>query len=178
MLYPAPLRDVLIELAYTKLFRAKWSQDIQDEWTRNLSKKNASIEPEKLARTCELMNRAVPDCLVEGYEPLIDCIDLPDQGDRHVLAAAIRAGADAIVTANLKHFPKEKVELFDIEVLHPDDFISYQFDLSQAKVITAIKTVRERLKKPSFTGEQYLEMLERQSLPKTVDDLRPFVRVI
>jgi predicted nucleic acid-binding protein len=48
------------------------------------------------------MNAAVRDCLVTGYEPLIGAVELPDPDDRHVLAAAIRARAQVIVTETSK----------------------------------------------------------------------------
>ena len=80
------------------------------------------LDPERLQRTCEKMNSAVLNSLVEGYESLVDGLELPDPDDRHVLAAAIHCGADAIVTFNLRDFPSEVMERFNLEVLHPDDF--------------------------------------------------------
>ena len=76
------------------------------------------------------MIEAVPDCLVTGYESLIDGLELPDEGDRHVLAAAIRSQAQAIVTFNLKDFPASILDSHDIEALHPDDFLLGLMDLS------------------------------------------------
>lgn len=161
-----------------QLFRAKWTNQIHDEWTRNLLAKRTDLKPEQLARTRELMNSAVMDCLVSGYEELVPSLNLPDEDDRHVLAAAIHAGADAIVTFNLKDFPKAEVGKYDIEVLHPDEFIHHQFGLSNPAVIIAAQTCRARLKNPPVDAAAYLETLARQSLPKTVGELLPFGAVI
>lgn len=104
VLYPAPLRDLLMHVAVTDLYRAKWTDAIHDEWTRNVLENRPDLKPEQLQRTRELMNAHVRDCLVTGYETLIEAVTLPDPDDRHVLAAAIRAGADLIVTFNLGIF--------------------------------------------------------------------------
>ena len=93
VMYPAPLRSYLLYLAQTGLYRAKWTEQIHDEWTRNLLKKQPDIYEEKLQRTRELMNRHVPYCVVEGYEPFIAGIELPDQDDLHVVADAIKGQA-------------------------------------------------------------------------------------
>ncbi len=82
------------------------------------------------------MNDAVRDCLVTGYEDLIASLSLPDPDDRHVLAAAIRADADVIVTYNLKDFPAETLAPFDIEAQHPDDFLVSLLDQAPGVVCT------------------------------------------
>lgn len=122
VLYPAPLRDLLMQLALTGAYRARWSEQIHDEWTRNVLKNRPDLTSAQLDRTVELMNRAVPDCLVKDYEPLVKGLDLPDEDDRHVLAAAIKCGASVIVTYNLRDFPAEILKCFEIEALHPDVF--------------------------------------------------------
>jgi hypothetical protein len=124
------------------------------------------------------MNAHVLDCLVTGYESLIPTFTLPDPGDRHVLAAAIRCGADVIVTANLKHFPDEALKAFGMEAQHPDDFLTYQLDLAPNVVCAAAKRHRESLKKPPKTVEEYLEALARQGLAQTVSVLRKFADLI
>lgn len=58
-LYPAPLRDFLMELAAGGLFRAKWTDQIHDEWIRNVLKNREDLTPEQLLRTKQLMNQAV-----------------------------------------------------------------------------------------------------------------------
>jgi PIN domain len=105
VLYPAPLRDVLLELATTDVYRAKWSSAINEEWINALMRNEPHRDRAALERTRALMDRATRDCLLEGYEALIPSLLLPDPNDRHVLAAAITGRCDVIFTANLKDFP-------------------------------------------------------------------------
>lgn len=119
VLYPAPLRDLLVRLAMTGLFRAKWTDEILDEVFRNVLKNRPELEVARLDRTRDLMNRAVRDVRVENYETLIDALTLPDPDDRHVLAAAIRSDAQVIVTWNLKDFPPSALSPYGIEAQDP-----------------------------------------------------------
>lgn len=167
-----------MELGTVQLYRAKWTEQIHDEWITNLLAKRPDLSVEKLQRTRDLMDEAVMDCLVTGYEDIIPSLDLPDPDDRHVLAAAIRAGADAIVTFNLRDFPQSVLDQYDIEVLHPDEFIHYQFGLRNSAVITTAQRCRARLKAPPISAAEYLDVLARQSLPKTVAALSEFASVI
>lgn len=177
VLYPAPMRDFLISLSITGVYAAKWTDQIHDEWMRNLIRNRPELE-EKLIRTRELMNTAVPDSLVSGYKPLIAGLNLPDPDDRHVLAAAICCGAQIIVTNNLKDFPEEQLSPFGIEAMTPDDFIECQFGLRQSHVLRAAKAVRGRLAKPPMTPEEYLGMLAAQGLVVTAELLKEYVDVI
>ncbi|MCD2157974.1 PIN domain-containing protein [Rhodococcus cerastii] len=118
VLYPNVLRDVLIRFAQTGLVHARWTDRILDETFRNLGQDRPDIPSVKPDKLRELMNAAVPDCLVTGYEKLISALALPDVDDRHVLAAAIRAGAQVIVTANLRDFPDSELEQFGVEAKH------------------------------------------------------------
>lgn len=102
VLYGNTLRDLLIRVAQTGLVQAKWTHKILDEMLGHLATNRPDIPAEKLLRLRHLMNRAVRDCLVDGYEPLMEGLKLPDAGDHHVLAAAIKAGAQVIVTSNLR----------------------------------------------------------------------------
>jgi len=167
-----------MELASASLFRAKWSEDIHQEWTEALLANRSDLTADQLRRTCDLMNAAVPDSLVEGHHCLIDSLVLPDPDDRHVLAAAIHAGADAIVTFNLRDFPQAVMNEFNLEVLHPDDFIQFQYDFNNAAVIIAAQRCRERLKNPPRTVVEYLDTLAQQRLPKTVALLTPYSSII
>lgn len=174
VLYPKTLRDLLMHLATADLFKAKWSRQIHDEWIRNLHKRKPDISIESLERVRDLMDSYVLDGLVTGFEHLIDCLDLPDKDDRHVLAAAIVGRADAIITFNLKDFPASALEPYGIEAIHPDKFICAQFDLKPAIVCGCVKRQREMLKKPPRTVEEHLARLESVQLPQTVALLRDF----
>jgi predicted nucleic acid-binding protein len=105
VLYPAPLRDLLLQLAITDLFRAKWTADIHREWIEALLRQEPHRDRTKLERTRALMDSHIRDCLVSGYESQIPTLELPDPDDRHVLAAAIVGRCDVIVTQNLRDFP-------------------------------------------------------------------------
>lgn len=176
VLYPAHLRDLLLSMALTDLFRVRWTERIHDEWIRNLVA--AGHDAAKLARTRRLMNEAVPDCLIEGYESLIESLKLPDPDDRHVLAAAITGGVDVIVTANVKDFPEDVLEPHGIQAQHPDDFVMYQFDLNPGRYCPVIKAMRARLKNPPFTVDQFLECFEKLRMPQTVQRLRYYADVL
>lgn len=97
VLYPNVLRDLLLSLASAGLYHARWTDRINEEWTRNLVADRPDIGP-RIPELLKLVNQSVPDCLVENYDILIDQLELPDSDDRHVLAAAIAGHADAIVT--------------------------------------------------------------------------------
>jgi len=177
VLYPAPLRDFLLRLSTTGLFSAKWTNQIHDEWIKNVLKNRPELE-EKLPRTRELMDRAVSDSLVTGYEPLIESLELPDPDDRHVLAAAIRSNAQAIITFNLKDFPEAALNQYGIEAIHPDAFIENQLDLHQGAVIAVAKQHRQALLNPPKSVSEYIETLAAQGLAISADRFREFMELI
>ncbi len=118
------------------------------------------------------MNTHVGDAVVTGYEPLIESLELPDPGDRHVLAAAIHCKAGAIVTSNLKDFPSHALNPYNIEALHPDEFIHLQIEIAPSTCLAAFKKQRKALLNPVMEVEEFLACLQRQQLPRTVSFLR------
>jgi predicted nucleic acid-binding protein len=173
VLYPNTLRDLLIRVAQAGLVQAKWTDQILDEVFGNLATNRPDLDPQGLARTRELMNRAVRDCLVTGYEPLVDALYLPDPDDRHVLAAAIKARAQVIVTHNLKDFPSTVLEEWDMEAKSADDFILDQIDLSHDSVYGAVQRIADSRRNPPARVSDVLAMLERDGLVESVAALRP-----
>lgn len=167
-----------MHLALTGAYRARWSRQIHDEWTRNVRKNRPDLTQAQLDRTVQSMNRAVPDCLVYDYEPLIHGLNLPDEDDRHVLAAAIKSGASVIVTYNLKDFPAEILKRFEIEALHPDVFLSDIWGLDQAAVFEAVQKQRAYLKNPEYTPRELLDTLLKQRLPEIVKYLSSYELLI
>lgn len=114
VLYPARLRDLLMHLGIAGLYQPKWTAEIHREWCRNLWMNRPDITQAALTRTVELMERALPDARVVGFETLIEGLTLPDENDRHVLAVALRAKAEVIVTLNQKDFPASALQKFNI----------------------------------------------------------------
>lgn len=172
VLYPSTLRDLLIRIAQAGLVQAKWTDQILDEVFVALARNRPDLHKDRLDRTRGLMLAAVRDCLVKGYEPLIPSLELPDAGDRHVLAAAIRARAQLLVTANLRHFPTETLLAWNIVPRSPDDFLCDQIDLDRQIVYGAVLRIADSRNKPSQTVDDVLNSLERAGCPRAVAELR------
>lgn len=174
VLYPAPLRDLLMHLSLTGLFRARWTDRIHDEWIDAVLRNRADLTREQLDWTRAQMNEAVPDCLVSGYEGLEASLELPDPDDRHVLAAAIKCGAGAIVTYNLRDFPAPVLEPLGISAQHPDQFIEHAFDLDPVAACSAVRSLRGMLRHPPRSAEALLDTYQNLGLASTVAALRPY----
>jgi predicted nucleic acid-binding protein len=172
VLYPAPLRDLLLSLASGELFGARWTSLIQAEWVRNLAIKRPDLTLDVLNRTVAMMNSAIDDCLIDDFAWLIDSLALPDPDDRHVLAAAIVGHADAIVTFNLKDFPEQAIRAHGIDILHPDDFLIAQYDLDPIRVLGIVKLLRSRLRKPPISADELIATYEQQGLAQFCEKLR------
>ena len=174
VLYSQPLRNLLMRLALTELYRARWTRAIHDEWVRNLIANRPDLDRAKIYRVRELMDAHVRDALVENFEHLIPAIDLPDPTDAHVVAAAVHCGAELIVTFNLRDFPAAALSTFNVTAQHPDDFIADLFDLNQAKVLEAMAEHRKSLRNPPKSVDEYLDTLARLGLTQTVSAVRPY----
>jgi predicted nucleic acid-binding protein len=178
VLYPAPIRDFLMHLALSGLFRARWTNQIHEEWISSLLEKRKDLTREKLVRTRDLMNVHAEECLVSDYEHLIDNINLPDPDDRHVLAAAIKCSASVIVTYNMKDFPLSEISKYDVEAQDPDTFIMHLLDIDTGAVCSAVKRQRSNLKNPPKNVSEFLEILASHRLPQTCSCLQSFKGLI
>lgn len=178
VLYPARLRDLLMHLGIAGLYQPKWSAEIHREWCRNLLMNRPDITQAALTRTVELMERALPDARVVGFETLIEGLTLPDENNRHVLAVALRAKAEVIVTLNQKDFPASALQKFNIEALHPDDFITDLLDLSPGLALEAVRRQRQSLRHPPLSTDDFLDMMPKQGLNGTVSVLKGYRHAI
>lgn len=178
LLHPAAPRDLFVRLAHAGLVRARWTETIHDEWNRNVLKDNPKPSAQRLARTRTLMNEAVRGCLVTGHEDLIDSLVLPDPDDRHVLAAAIRAGAEVIVTYHLKDFPAGTLARYSVEAMHPDDFPVGLIDLAPGAICATVRRQRAGLRNPPRTVEELLVTLQSHGLTQAVARLRQFIDLL
>ena len=106
IVYPFHLRNVVVQAAVDRLVEARWTEEIHDEWIRNLAARAPAVSIERLQNTRRLMDDALPKAMVSGYENHISKVNLPDRNDRHVVAAGIAAEASIILTWNLRHFQR------------------------------------------------------------------------
>jgi PIN domain len=179
VLFPVAVCDSLMSVATTGLYAAKWTRQIEDEWTRSLEAKYGKPPGTYVTRR-NAMRDAIPDWEVteEAWSRIAPCLQLPDEQDVHVLAAAIAGHVDCIVTANLKDFPEAAVAPFGIQVIHPDEFLIAQIDLDQLSVLAAFKEQRQRLQNPALTPQAFADALERNALVMTAQRLREAAALI
>ena len=169
VLYPSNLRDTLLRLAERGLYRALWSDDILIELERNLIE--AGIVPMSVLHLLGQMQRAFPDSLVLGYRRLIPTMTC-DEKDRHVLAAAVRADAAAIITFNTRDFPNESFDPFQIDVIDPDALLLDQLDLSPRAVIEELEAQAAANRREPKSVAGLLDVLARAGVPQFADEVR------
>lgn len=172
VLIPMATCDVLLRAAQRNLYRPHWSAMILDEVGRNLP--NLGIAPEKAASRVAVMRSQFTRAEVsnfEGYIPL-----MPNHPkDRHVLAAAVVAGAELVVTTNLKHFQTANTPQQHIRAEHPDNFLEHLYGLYPHQMVEIIETQSAALRKNGmqWSPNNILERLERQGCKKFAALLRP-----
>lgn len=174
-LYPAALRDVLMRLSLHQLISARWTDAIHDEWIDAVLRNLPDLTRARLQRTRELMDLHAEGSLVTGYEMRIDDLELPDKDDRHVLAAAIEAEAELILTWNLRDFPEQVLAAHGIRAETPDILLSRLFETRRDDLILVLRQARMSLKQPPVTASDYLETLRRQGLIQTCALLEAFL---
>jgi predicted nucleic acid-binding protein len=174
VLYPFLVRDVLLSFADAGLYRPLWTDRINEEWSSNLIEKFPEKEAQ-IKATIQVMNGAFPEALVQQYENLIEDLQLHDIDDRHVLAAAIRGGANVIVTENFKDFPSVVLEHYCLDALTADEFVLNALESYPADAVEALERMRLRYATPPHSPEQLLQAMLRCGLARTVAFLTPQV---
>ncbi len=159
VLYPSTLRDVLIRVGLARLVQPKWTEQILDEVFRNLRVNRPDLDPARLKRTRELMNASIRDVTVTGFEQLIEQLTIPDPHDRHVLAAAIHAGAQVIVTKNLRDFPAPALTPWGVEAQHPDAFLTSVHQNHPDALSDIAKAIARAWGAPDATPAQVIDRL-------------------
>lgn len=168
VLYPSSMRDVLIRVGLARLVQPKWTEQILDEVFRNLRANRPDLDPARLDRTRELMNASLRDVTVTGYEHRVVELALPDPDDRHVLAAAIHADAQLIVTKNLRDFPAEALAPWGVEAKHPDAFLTeLHYDTPDA-LGEVVQAIASAWGSPGPTPRQVIDRLAEDA-PDTAD---------
>ena len=156
VLYPFTLRDTLLRCAERDLYQPYWSDKILDEATRNLVKDGLMTEP-KARRLMSAMNSAFPAAVVADFAEL-EVGMRNDPKDRHVAAAALKAGARVIVSSNVKDF-KHLPDGYEVQ--SPDEFLSHLYDLDPALMVEIIREQATDLDNPPRTPEEIAAALEK-----------------
>ncbi|MCH9808850.1 MAG: PIN domain-containing protein [Alphaproteobacteria bacterium] len=163
VLFPFGVRDVLLWFTHAGLYRARWSEQIVAEWHRSLVAKRPGVKA-SVEQQIQVMRNVFPEAWVADYADLVEVIELPDVDDRHVLAAAIRCGAQNIVTENIKHFPSEALGKYDIEAVTADHFLTCTFELYPLEAMKVLKLMRVGYRSPEYTKTEFLRHLMRIGL--------------
>lgn len=173
VIYPIDIRDFLFWFAHYDLFTPKWSEHIFDEWIAVMQRKK--IADTEINRRVNFASLAFPDAMVENYHPLIETLTLPDEKDRHVLAAAIKTNANIIVTNNLKDFPSEYLGTFGLSAKSPDDFATDIIDLNQDQAVEAFRKLVLNRTDPDMDEYQVLDRLRERGLTQSADYLHSLI---
>ncbi|SDB74271.1 PIN domain-containing protein [Belnapia rosea] len=160
VLYPLNLRNAVVQCAVDRLARARWSDDIHEEWIRNLLEANPGLARERLERTRRLMDRALPDALVAGHRRHIPAVSMPDPKDRHVVAAAIEAGAEAVVSAD-RHFRDGDLQPHGLAVWRPGDFLMRLYRADPEATVACMANARRNLRRSAPTSAEFVAGLRR-----------------
>lgn len=166
------MRDFLLRVANTGLYRPHWTDLIQEEWIRNLLANRPDLKRKDLERTKKAMNDAFPGADIIDFEEIIETLELPDVNDKHVLAAAIKGQCNIIVTNNKKDFPAKYVREFRIAVRTPDNLICDFIEENKIRVELALYEQVQSLRNPPQLMEQLLRTLENCGLRESVGKLR------
>lgn len=169
VIYPIDIRDLLFWFAFYDLFTPKWSQHIFEEWENVMRRKN--IPESEIQKRISKANLAFPDALVENYEPLVESLQLPDEKDRHVLAAAIKTNANIIVTNNIKDFPKDYLSTFGLTAKTADDFITDTIDLNNDIAIKAFRDLVINRTNPDLDEFEILDRFRKNGLDDSANYL-------
>jgi PIN domain len=164
ILYPFHLRNILVQAAVDRLVDARWTDEIHDEWIRNLTARAPAVPVERLQNTRRLMNDALPTAMISRYEQYVPEVNLPDPDDRHVVAAGIAAGASIILTWNLRHFPAKELKKFRLRRETPDAFLSGLYDKVPDLTISSLANARRNLTKSRVSASDFIDILSRHRL--------------
>jgi hypothetical protein len=178
VLFPAFQRSVLLYMADEMLFQPRWSAKIQEECSRSICQKVPGIDPLKIERTMAQMNNAFPEALIDVDDRLVGALELPDQNDRHVLAAAIIGKCDAIVTANIRDFPASILSRYELDIVHPDNLIVSMIDLAPDRAMAALNAHLASMTKPPITAEDYLTAFQNKGLTQTYQRLLIYAHLL
>lgn len=173
VIIPIEIRDLLFWFAHDDLYTPKWSKHIFEEWEDVMRRKG--VTENQIKKRIGWANAAFPDAAVKNYEMLIDGLQLPDEKDRHVLAAAIKVNANIIVTNNLKDFPRDYLSTFGLTAKSADDFLTDTIDLNPITAVESFRKLVLNRRNPDLDEFEVLDCLRRNGLNDTANYLHSLI---
>lgn len=173
VIIPIEIRDLLFWFAHDDLYTPKWSKHIFDEWEDVM--RRMDVNENEIQKRIGWANQAFPDAMVDNYEVLIDSLTLPDEKDRHVLAAAIKTNANIIVTNNLKDFPDEYLNTFGLSAKSADDFLTETIDLNPNIAVNSFRKLVLNRRNPDLDEYEVLDCLRRNGLKDAANYLHALI---
>lgn len=158
ILYSFQLRSLLLHCAVQGVYQPLWSADILEEARRNLIRKGVMTDAQWSSLNAQV-EKHFSDALGYGYDGAASGLDLPDEGDRHVVALAVHYEADAIVTWNTKDFPPATLKQVGLTRVRPPTFIKMLWETDQKGVFEAARQDRRSMSKSRPSTEEYLNRL-------------------
>ena len=172
VLYPFHLRNIVVQIAVDRLVDARWTDEIHDEWIRNLAAAVPGIPIKRLQITRKLMNDALPYATVTDYQAHLEAITLPDPDDRHVVAAAITAGASLILTWNLRDFPTKELKKHGLVRQTPDVLLTDLYEKAPDLTVASLANARRNLSKTQVSASDFIDILINQKLSRLATSLK------
>jgi hypothetical protein len=172
ILYPFRLRNIVVQIAVDRVIDTHWTDEIHDEWIRNLSDNTPAIPIERLQRIRLRMNDALPHAMVTEYQEHCQAINLPDPGDRHVVAAGIAAGASVALTWNLRDFPAMELKRHGLQRQSPDRFLADLYDMVPGLMVASLARARHNLSKTLVSVSGFIDILRNQKLRRLATKVR------
>lgn len=163
VLFPVATREILLNYAKTGGFEPIWSSRILDEWTRAADAKLSAVDAARVAGDMALMKAQFPDAMAEGWEDLVDEVDLPDPYDAHVVAAARVGLAESVITFNIRDFPMRALAPFGLSRQHPDEFLRNAWLRDGQRLQAAMTPLATAA---SANGASFRKFLKRANLPR------------
>jgi hypothetical protein len=182
VLVDAQARDFFLTSAEFRIVDVRWSDQILDEVARALTGR-LGLSDSAARRLLDALSGAFPYAGTEGFEHLVESIELPDPDDRHVAAAAIHDECDLLVTENVDDFPDHFADPLDILVASIDEAVSYVVGVAPDLMASVVEAILRRLNRPAFSLDEYLERLSSRAplgaaLLGTVLGIDEYVRIL
>jgi predicted nucleic acid-binding protein len=175
VLFPFLMGHILSYATFLGLIDGRWTDEIEREWVENAVEFHGEVERQGIEGRRDAMNRAMPHAKIAGHQRRIDSIAFADPDDAHVIAAAIEAGADFIITCDRAFLETGALSGYPFSALHPDALLSRIMERERVLFVEMIESARRSLRNTDPTLPEYVAMIEQTGLPLVAGRLRELI---